>query len=261
MKMKMNWNKLKEQLISSEYYYFHTDNGVLLCGDCIEIMKKLPKESVDLILTDPPYNISKENNFSTMRNVRVGIDFGEWDKNFDLFSWLDYGISLLNKNGSMFIFNAWKNIGNIAMYAEEKGMEAKDCFRWEKSNPMPRNRDRRYIVDYEFGVWLVKKKAKWIFNRQNEKFERPKFISSVTGGKERTKHPTQKPISLMEHLLKIHSNENEIVLDPFMGSGTTAIASEKTNRKWIGIELSEEYCEITKDRLVKTINDKGLFDE
>jgi site-specific DNA-methyltransferase (adenine-specific) len=238
-----------------ENRYFETENGILYNGDCIEIMKTLPKEYIDFILTDPPYNISKENNFSTMRNKRVGIDFGDWDKNFDLFSWLEYGISLLNKNGSMFIFNSWRNIGEIAKFAEKIGMDTKDCFRWEKSNPIPRNRDRRYIADYEFGVWLVKKNAKWVFNRQNEKFERPKFISSVTSGKERTKHPTQKPISLMAHLLKIHSNENDLILDPFLGSGTTAVACEKLNRKWIGIELNEEYCEITKQRI------KGLYDK
>jgi site-specific DNA-methyltransferase (adenine-specific) len=238
-----------------ENRYFETENGILYCGDAIEIMKTLPKGCINFILTDPPYNISKKNNFPTMKNKygkpanRTGIDFGEWDKGFDLFSWIDYGVKLLNKNGSMFIFNDWKNIGEIAKYAEKLGMDIKDCFRWEKLNPMPRNRDRRYIVDFELAVWLVKKNAKWTFNRQDEKFERPKFVSGIVGGKEKTKHPTQKPVSLLEHLLKIHSNEGDILLDLFIGSGTTAIACEKLNRRWIGIELQKEYCDIIVERL------------
>lgn len=221
-------------------------------GDCLKAMDKLIEDGikVDAIITDPPYNIAKDNNFHTMG--RAGIDFGEWDKGFDLFSWIDKGVKLLDKNGSMFIFNAWKNIGEIAKYAEERGMEAKDCFRWEKLNPMPRNRDRRYIVDFEMGVWLVKKNSKWVFNRQDDKFQRPKFVSGLVAGKEKTEHTTQKPISLMEHLVKIHTNENQIILDPFMGSGTTGVACRNLNRNFIGIELDEKYFKIAKNRIENT---------
>lgn len=226
-------------------------------GDCLKEMSKLIEEGVkvDAIITDPPYNIARKNNFSTMKNKygklahRRGIDFGEWDKGFDLYSWIDKAVQLLDKNGSLFFFNAWKNIGNMARYAENLGMDTKDCFRWEKLNPMPRNRDRRYIVDFEMGVWLVKKKAKWTFNRQDEKFERPKFVSGIVGGKEKTEHTTQKPISLMEHLVKIHTNIGDTVLDPFMGSGTTGVASKNLNRNFIGIELDEKYFNIAKKRI------------
>jgi len=226
-------------------------------GDCLEVMDKLIEDGVkvDAIITDPPYNISRKNNFSTMKNkygkpacIR-GIDFGEWDKGFDLFSWIDKGIELLDNNGSMFIFNDWKNIGNIARYAESLGMDIKDCFRWEKLNPMPRNINRRYVTDFEMGVWLVKKKSKWVFNRQNEKYERPKFVSGSVSGKEKTIHTTQKPIALMEYLVKIHTNENQLVLDPFAGSGTTLIAAAKLNRRAIGIELDEEYYRVAKERI------------
>lgn len=229
----------------------------LILGDCLEEMDKLIVDGVKVnaIITDPPYNISKENNYSTMKNKygkpanETGIDFGNWDKNFDLFSWMDKGYKLLDKNGCMFIFNDWKNIGDIAKYAEGLGMETKDCFRWEKLNPMPRNRDRRYIVDFEMGVWLVNKKSKWTFNRQDEKFERPKFVSGLVSGKEKTKHPTQKPISLMEHLVKIHTNKNDLVLDCFMGSGSTAVACKHLDRNFIGIEKDEKYFKIAEDRI------------
>jgi DNA modification methylase len=224
--------------------------------NCLKTMDKMIKNGItcDLILTDPPYNISKKNNFNTMRGVRVGIDFGDWDKGFDQFEWIDKGTQVLGKNGSMVIFNSWQNIGNIAKYAEESGMDIKDCIRWEKSNPMPRNIDRRYVVDYEMAVWLVKKKSKWTFNRFDPKYERPLFKCGIVQGAEKTLHPTQKPIALMEHLIKIHSNENDIVFDPFLGSGTVGEACKNLNRKFIGVELDPKYFKIAEERLLKINN-------
>jgi DNA modification methylase len=212
-------------------------------GDCLEVMKQIPDKSVDLVLTDPPYNIARENNFSTMG--RAGIDFGEWDKGFDLFSYIDQVSRVLNKDGSFVVFNAWRNLGAIADYAEKQGFETKDMIRLEKSNPMPRNRDRRYITDYECAIWFVKEKAKWTFNRQDDKYQRPKFVACIESGL----HPTQKNLSLMENLVKIHSNENNVVLDPFMGSGTTGLACKNLNRHFIGIEQNANYFEIAKGRI------------
>lgn len=214
-------------------------------GDCLEVMDKLIADGVkvDAIITDPPYNIARDNNFNTMG--RAGIDFGEWDKGFDLFSYIDRAFKLLYKDGSIVIFNDWKNLGDIVKYAEGIGFICKDMIRLEKSNPMPRNRDRRYITDYECAVWLTMPKAKWVFNRQSETYERPKFVGSIESGL----HPTQKNTLLMEWLVKIHTNENQTVLDPFMGSGTTGVASINTNRNFIGIEMDDKYFEIAKERI------------
>jgi len=224
-------------------------NIKLYQGDCLEVMDKLVSKGVkvDFILTDPPYGIAKDNNFNTMG--RAGIDFGEWDKNVDLFSWIVKGIELLSKDGSMIVFNSWKNVGEIAKYAESKGLTIKDMLRWEKTNPMPRNRDRRYIADFEVAVWLTNKNAKWTFNRQDEKYQRPKFVGGLTSKGERTGHMTQKPEYLMEEIIKIHSNCGDIILDPFMGSGTTGVACKNLNRDFIGIELDEKYFNIAKERL------------
>jgi DNA modification methylase len=216
---------------------------MLIHGDCIEEMAKLEAGSIDLVLTDPPYNIAKDNNFNTMG--RAGIDFGEWDKGADLFSYIDECFRVLNKNGSFIVFNDWKNLGDISRYSEKLGFITKDMIRLEKSNPMPRNRDRRYITDYECAIWFTMPKAKWIFNRQDEKYQRPKFIKSIDKGF----HPTQKSLSLMEDLLKIHSNENNVILDPFMGSGTTGVACKNLNRSFIGIEMDEAYFKIAKERI------------
>lgn len=218
-------------------------------GDCLQIMDDLIEDGilVNAIITDPPYNIARDNNFHTMG--RKGIDFGEWDKDFDLFSWIDKGVQLLDKDGSMIIFNDWKNLGDICNYAESKGMVVKDMLRWEKTNPMPRNRDRRYITDYECAIWLVNKNAKWVFNRTDDKYQRPKFVGSLTPQNERTGHTTQKPVYLMEELVKIHTNQEDLVIDPFMGSGTTGIACKNLNRNFIGIELDDNYFEIANNRI------------
>ena len=212
-------------------------------GDCLEVMKEIPTGSVDAIITDPPYNIAQDNNFKTMG--RAGIDFGEWDKGFDLFSYIDEVFRLLKKGGSFVVFNDWKNLGDISKYAESLGFITKDMIRLEKSNPMPRNRDRRYITDYECAVWFVKPKAKWVFNRQSDTYERPKFVSSIEKGL----HPTQKPVALMEWLIKIHSNKGDTILDPFMGSGTTGLACKNLGRKFIGIEQDEKYFKIAQERI------------
>ena len=215
----------------------------LRLGDCLEVMQSIPDKSIDLCLTDPPYNIARNNNFSTMG--RAGIDFGEWDKGFDLFSYIDQVNRILKKDGSFVVFNAWRNLGAIADYAETQGFETKDMIRLEKSNPMPRNRDRRYITDYECAIWFVKKGAKWTFNRQDEKYQRPKFVASIESGL----HPTQKNLGLMKELVKIHSNQGDTVIDPFMGSGTTGVACKNLSRKFIGIEQDANYFEIAKNRI------------
>ena len=219
----------------------------LIKGECIEQMKQIPSGSIDAIITDPPYNIARKNRFHIIG--RAGIDFGEWDKGFDLFSYIDEIPRILSKNGCVVIFNDWKNVGDIARYCESKGLVIKDMLRWEKANPMPRNRDRRYITDYETAIWCTNKKAKWTFNRLDEKYQRPLFKGALTKKSEKTPHPTQKPLWLMEKIIKIHTNEKDTVLDMFMGSGTTGVAAKNLNRNFIGIEQDQKYFNIAKNRI------------
>ncbi|MFT2641665.1 DNA-methyltransferase [Helicobacter pylori] len=223
-------------------------------ANAFEIIKDFYQQDlkVDAIITDPPYNISVKNNFSTLKSAkRQGIDFGEWDKNFRLLEWIKRYAPLVNPNGYMVIFCSYRFISYIADFLEENGFVVKDFIQWVKNNPMPRNINRRYVQDTEFALWAVKKKAKWVFNKpKNEKYLRPLILKSpVVSGLEKVKHPTQKSLALMEKIISIHTNHNDIVLDPFMGSGTTGLACKRLERNFIGIELEKEYFQIAKKRL------------
>lgn len=214
--------------------------------DCNKGMTKMIKQNikVDLIVADPSYVISKKSQFHTMKdrkNPRKGTDFGKWDEEFNNKPWLKKSFDLLKKGGSLLVFNDFKKATEIIDYAQKLGFVYKDTLIWKKTNPMPRNRDRRYVPDVEMIIWFVKP-GKWTYNRQNSKYESSVIaIPSESGGGYKRLHPTQKPQKLIEYLIKIHSNKGDLVLDPFMESGTTAICSLKNNRNFIGFELEEEY--------------------
>ena len=216
--------------------------------DCLEILPNLT-EKVDAIITDPPYNISRKNNFKTMG--RAGIDFGEWDKDFDLTGWIKTAEPLLKKGGNIVIFNGWKNMTTIVQALENNNFEVKDLIRWKKTNAMPRNRDRRFITDYEVAVWSVKKGDKWTFNRISNTYEIPEITGGLTPKIEKLDggHTTQKPVYVMDWLIERLTNEKDLVLDPFMGSGTTGVACKNLNRNFIGIELEEKYFNIAEKRI------------
>ncbi|WP_229203861.1 DNA-methyltransferase [Campylobacter anatolicus] len=208
---------------------------------------------VNHIITDPPYNISKDNNFSTMNSAkRQGVDFGEWDKNFDLTRWIGSYSKILDKNGSFIIFCSYKFLSHICDALETSDCEVKDVLIWQKSNPMPRNIERRYVQDMEFAVWAVKKKAKWVFNKpSNKSYLRSIYEAPIVSGTERTEHPTQKSLKVMKEIIQVHTNENDIILDPFMGSGSTGVAALEMGRKFIGVEIKEKYYGIALNRLQK----------
>ncbi len=231
-----------------------SDNFHLFCDDAYSKIHELQKSGivVDHIITDPPYNISQDNNFSTMKSAkRQGVDFGEWDKEFDLTSWISDYEKILDKNGSMIVFCSYRFISKIIDKIEDSGMIVKDILQWRKSNPMPRNIDRRYVQDTEFAIWAVKKGAKWIFNKPSDApYLRAQFTAPIVAGKERTIHPTQKSLYVMEQIVQIHTNPGQIILDPFMGSGTTGVAALRNNRKFIGIELEDNFFELCISKIV-----------
>ena len=221
--------------------------------DCFKVIQQFIENDfkVDAIITDIPYQISVDNNFKTMkdRTGRNGIDFGEWDKEFDCSS-LGIFSKILKPNGSIVLFHSFEQYTNVKKTFEDNGLECKDRIIWEKTNPMPRNRDRRYISNCEMGSWYVMKKAKWTFNRQDEKYQKMIFrYPSESGGGFKRYHPTQKNLELMKEIVAIHTNENDIVFDPFAGSGSTGVACKLLNRNFIGCEIDKNYAKIIEERI------------
>ena len=218
----------------------------LIKGNCLEEMKNISDKSIDMILIDPPYNISRKTNFHTMHGHRgTSMDYGEWDKGFDIIGYISSFPRILKDGANLVIFSAWKNCGDIAKEMEKNGIIPKRCLVLNKSNPAPFNRERLFVNDVEFAVWGVYKK-KWTFNRQSNKYER-----CIINTKVQTKklHPTMKDLNVIEHLIKVLSNEGDVILDCFMGSGTTGVACKNLNRDFIGIELDEKYFNIAKQRI------------
>lgn len=226
-------------------------------GDCIEVLGGLcdiHKEYVDCIITDPPYNISRETNFQTLGCAsRTGMDFGEWDKDFDITKFISYASPLLKENGNVVIFNAWENLGDIKRVCVENNIYIKRCLVLNKSNPAPFNRDRLFVNDVEFALWGVKNSkgnpTGWTFNRQDV-FEKCCISATVQNAE---LHPTMKDINVILKLMKILTNEGDIVLDCFMGSGTTGVACKILKRRFIGIEIDKKYFDIASNRLSKSV--------
>lgn len=234
---------------TSEVYY----------GQAEEILPRIPDESVRLVLTDPPYNTSRANNFHTMG--RTGIQF-DWDGDFDQREWLYLVDRVVVNGGSMVVWNDWKNLGIVAHLLTDLGWDVKRNLVWEKTNPMPRNRDRSFVQRTEIGLWAVKKRtksAKWVFNRDVSKgFEDGIFRYGVPRAKkDRPRHESKKPDELFQEIIRILSDPGDLVLDPFAGGGTTAYAAEVEGRRSISIEASEEWVAEARAHWMEGMEHKG----
>lgn len=220
------------------------DKSAIYHGDAIQLLERVRPKSVRLVLTDPPYNVSQDNNLHTMG--RHGIDFGEWDKEFDQRSWIEPAVRTLMPGGSIVIWNDWKLLGHIADHLTSLGLSVKRMLRWRKANPFPRNIGRSFVQDSEYAIWAVAPKGSWVFNKRDSvSYERGEFDYPVV----RSAHPTKKPTPLFRDVIEILSNPGDLVLDPFVGSGTTAVAAQLSNRKHISFELDPGYFELSVEEL------------
>ena len=241
-----------------------------LVGNCIELMAKLPKDSIHLIVTDPPYNAS-EGGIDLPNNQTGGPYYKvneEWDKfgnfaNYLEFTnrWIKECDKALSPTGSIMVCCSLHNIGEIIVALKEMNYKFINLITWRKTNPMPNITKRMLTHSTEFVVWFAKGKG-WTFNYEEmKKYNKGKQLRDVwefpiCQGEERlyeengrAAHPTQKPLALIQRLIEAASNPSDIVLDPFMGTGTTAVASISLQRKWIGIESNPEYVELAHTRI------------
>ena len=215
-------------------------------------MKQIENDSIDLIIADPPYNVSRENNFQTIVGAkRIWMDFGEWDDGFNQEEWIGYLPRILKENANVIVFNDWKNLTIIQKALAKNNITPKRCLVLNKSNPAPFNRDRMFVNDVEFAVWGVynskNKPTKWTFNRKNP-VEKCVIDTTVQSSK---LHPTMKDLKVIKYLVGLLSNEWDLVLDPFIWSWTTAVACKELNRNYIWFELDEWYVRVAEERLLQ----------
>ena len=218
--------------------------------DCLEGMKYMKDNSVDLVLTDPPYNISRKRTFTRDNAKDVTLDFGDWDyqDEEDFYKWFKIVCKewkrVLKREGQILTFGPrdWK-------YAKvlDDVFKIKRELAWKKSNPAPHYMKNSYITSYERIFWCINKgveKKEITFNFLEQKEMHDFIETSVCMGKERTSHKTQKSIEVLQKLLRIHSDEGDLVLDSFMGSGSTAEACMSLKRDFIGFENDKESLDI-----------------
>lgn len=241
--------------------YYQDATVRIFHGDAVEVMSDLGESSVDLILTDPPYNVSERNGRDAITVGRlkrkdgtarkVWRDFGAWDRGWDPEPFIVESSRLLKDGGSLISFISEFTLPPFLL----SGLNHRGLIYWRKSNPTPAFR-QLYVRAVEMLVWQVKttqaRKQSWRWNAGGYRpnvYDGPVLAGyNVVNGDEPRVHPTQKPLWLMGALLAVHSSENDVVLDPYCGSGTTLRAAKAMGRFAIGVEQDERYCEIAAKR-------------
>lgn len=212
-------------------------------GDCLELMKDIPNGSIDLVVTDPPYKTTSRGSSGGTGGIlkeeinKRGKVFKHNDIEFN--EWLPELYRVLKDTGHAYIMSNNKNLKNMLMEIENVGFNIYKTLIWAKNSPIT---NMYYMDSHEYIIFCRKGKAKRINNCGT------KSVLNVDNPRNKV-HPTEKPVELMEVLVNNSSLDGEVVLDPFMGSGTTGVACKNLNRKFIGIELDEKYFNIAKERI------------
>ena len=205
-------------------------------GDCLELMKEIPNGSIDMVLTDPPYGINYQSNYIKEKYSKI--------ENDNDISWLDDFINecfrVSSKISAHYFFCSHHNIDKFKQ-AIEKKFKVKNFLIWEKNNTSMGDLKGDFASKVEFVIFATKGRP-FIRGKRDPNI----FKFKKTGNK---LHPTQKPVDLCEYLIGKFSDESYRVLDPFMGSGSTGVSCKNLNRKFIGIELDENYFNIAKKRI------------
>ena len=213
--------------------------NTIICGDCLEIMKTFPDKSIDLVLTDPPYGIDYQSN---MRVMSKQFDKLENDNNNSRFEAYKEFYRLLKDDCVAIVFCSFKN------YADDfnelaKFFDIKNAIIWDKGGGGIGDLEHSLLTDYEIAIVAHKGMCKIRGKRDGSVWSEGKVNPNTM------LHPTEKPVFIIKRLVQKFSDEGQIVLDSFLGSGTTALACKQLKRNYIGIEISEKYCKIAQDRL------------
>lgn len=252
--------------------------------DCIEGMKALPDNCVDLIIADPPYNLSKSGDWKWDNSVSLAGMGGNWNitnENWDNMSlddylnfsiaWLSEAKRILKPTGSMWIFGTYHNIGIINIVCQMLNIEIINEVIWYKKNAFPNLSGRRLTASHETMLWVHSggKKRDYYFDynySKNGEFpgdelkspgKQMRTVWDLSNNKNREelkygKHPTQKPIKILIRMIKLATKSGDVMLTPFAGAGSECVAAKMTGRHYIGFEIEKEYCDISEERLSHT---------
>ncbi len=247
--------------------YYKTDDTMLFLGDSFSILEKLEPESIDMVFADPPYFLS--NGGITCHSGRmVSVNKGDWDKALSVDEkhkfnrmWIRLCKKVLTRDGTIWISGTLHNIYSIGMALEQEGFKIINNITWQKTNPPPNLACRCFTHSTETILWAQKdeKKAKHFFNYQLMKEQnggkqmKDVWTGTLTPQKEKTegKHPTQKPLYILERIIEASTVEGNLILDPFCGSSSTGVAAKRLKRAYIGIDNKQEYINLSVRRLQK----------
>jgi len=245
--------------------YFEKEGVKLLQGDSLELIPQIEKESVTTIFADPPYNLSN-GGISCKAGKMVSVNKGDWDKSqgFDkdyqfTYEWIKRCKEVLKPNGTIFISGTPHNIYQVGYALQSLGFHILNEITWFKPNAPPHLACRYFAHAHETIIWARKdKKAKHKFNyglmkqwddkiSPKDRQMRSVWHIPLTPQSEKThgKHPTQKPIELLKRIITASSDEGDLILDPFNGSGTTGVVAKMLGRKYIGIDTDKGFLDIT----------------
>jgi DNA modification methylase len=264
--------KKQKKIMEKGKYISNFENKIIL-GDCIEELKKLPDNSVDLIFADPPYNMQLQGDLWRPNQTKVDAVDDEWDKyesfeHYDKFTteWLKECKRVLKEDGTIWVIGSYHNIFRVGKIIQDLGFWILNDIIWMKTNPMPNFKGTRFNNAHETLIWASKNKnSSYKFHYKSmkafndDKQMRSDWYIPICLGNERIRingekaHSTQKPEELLYRIILSSSDVGDIVLDPFMGSGTTGAIAKKLRRKYIGFEKEKFYKKVAEDRIKKVV--------
>ena len=244
----------------------------IINGESLEVLKKIPSKTFDLVFADPPYNMQIGEKLKRPDNSKVHGVNDKWDqflnfKHYDEFSkeWLKQCKRILKDNGSMWVIGTYHNIFRLGYHIQNLNYWILNDVIWRKNNPMPNFKGTRFTNAHETLIWASKsKKSKYTFNYQSLKClnddlqMRSDWTLPICNGKERLKkngkkiHSTQKPEALLHRIILATTNKGDLICDPFIGTGTSAVVAKKLGRKYFGIEKDKKYFGAANKRINQT---------
>jgi site-specific DNA-methyltransferase (adenine-specific) len=228
----------------------------LILGDAFEHLPKLPEKSVDLIFADPPYNLSGPGHLTCRSGKLVACDKGDWDQIEDLHEfnslWISECIRVLKDTGTLWISGTLHSHPSVGVALKKLGLWIINDLIWYKPNAAPLIQKNRFAPSTEL-IWVAGKSKKYYFDYETAKHinggKQMRNLWIIPAERHLTPHPTEKPEGLLARIIQIGSQPGDVVLDPFMGSGTTGAVAKRYHRHFMGIEVDETYFEIAKNRI------------